>query len=92
MRVDVVPLRDAVLASDRPLSRIAHDLWGERAGNGRHTGVGDAARLKRLIGLLPMYTTRRGGQRYVRVAETIAYDKALAIALAIGRDPYEVGL
>lgn len=85
---DAVPneaLREAVLASGLPLYRIAHEAGYTR--KSPLTPPGDDRRLRRALGIS---TYMKRGRHYVQ--RSLAYNKALAIAQAIGADPREVGL
>lgn len=91
-RVPVVELRAAVLASDVGWTTAARRLGWIRS----DTGVGDGARLKRMVGVLPSYSTRAraggGRHQYVYTTKTIDYVRAVQIADAYGLDYVDVGL
>lgn len=83
--VDVAPLREAFLRSGLTQGDVARRLgWVDRNGT-------QGYRVARSLGLLPWYT-RRNGRRYVRPVARIQYDRAVALADAIGVSPVDVGL
>lgn len=86
-RVDVAPLRDAVLASGLTLGEIAVRLgWMRRDAKHRHP-IGDESRLRRRLGLRP--TTSKGKHQTSRY---ITYETAVKIARAAHIDPVDIGL
>ena len=53
--------------------------------------MGDVTHLKRLLGVTPFHSYH-AGKRYTYYRKTVSYDDAVKIALAIGADPFEVGI
>lgn len=87
-RIPVDELREAILASDVGWGTAAARLgWTRKHSSPYKSIVGDGARLKRDVGVLPRYT--RG---HAKRAETIDYDKAVKIADAYGFEYTDVGL
>jgi hypothetical protein len=81
--VEVAPLREAFLRSDRTAADVARELgWTTRR------NVADGPRVRRVLGLRP-YTTRSGGKRYT---ERCDESTAVNILRALNLDPWEVGL
>jgi hypothetical protein len=85
--IDNSELRDAVLASDKPLLQIAEECGWTTFRKKRGKKVGDSARLKRAIGILPSYTR---GRKYYQYQVTVDVAERLAEALEI--DSWKIGL
>lgn len=85
-RVAVGPLRSRVgrvLEAGVSLSTLAREAGIRTPG-----GAGDVSALQRRLGLEP-HGQRSGRQTW---SQTVAYEEAVAIARAVGADPFEVGV
>lgn len=85
-RVAVGPLRSHVsraLEAGVSLSTLAREAGIRTLGGG-----GDVSALQRRLGLEP-HSQRSGRQTW---SQTVAYEEAVAIARAVGADPFEVGV
>lgn len=85
-RVAAGPLRSRVawaIEAGVSLSALARD-----AGLRTPSGAGDVAALQRRLGLEP-HSQRSGRETW---SQTVAYEEAVAIARAVGADPFEVGV
>jgi hypothetical protein len=80
-------LREAVLASDKPLLQIAEECGWMVFRKKRGKAVGDSARLKRAVGIQPSYTR---GKKYYQYQVTV--DVAERLIKALGIDPWQVGM
>ena len=78
--VPIEPLRDAFLRSGLSTHELARRLGWVKPDN---------ARVRRALGLYP---DRNGRGTQPRLRETTSYDRALAIADALGIDPADVDL
>lgn len=86
-RVPLAPFQEAFARSGRSLRDVAEDLGWLVAGRP------DERRIARALGLAPMQGSRRAdGSRPWMTAESVAYDRAVLLARAIGVDPVDVGV
>jgi hypothetical protein len=92
LMVDVVPLREAFVASGLTGGEVAQRLgWTKPHWRYPTTArpVGDQSRVKRVLGLRQY----NPGQGYPsRYRERMTYDMAVRMAEALNVDPFEVGL